>query len=366
MEKEKALEYLNSHSYRRSIHGVNCVVKPSPYVEESYPDPSFVKSVTKLPQFAKSLPNSLTDFVISDALIRALKVPFDQVKSSLVVEDVQVLDTFIPLKEKKLGARFYYPIDALNNAPCLLYFHGGGFFGGSIDVVDAFARDICRKSGVVVCSVNYSLAPQYPFPKAHNDCFKSALWIMEHAEALGIDNKEIFIGGDSAGGALAHYATERLMEDGKKVKGMILLYPVLNIAEVSDRDTKFDLEKFDIHESQKALVEPILQVIGGPGRINAAMRHALRMDRSTSKMSYATPYLANLRKFPPTLLIQGEYDFFTLDSLAYAKKVQRRRDDLRFVMYRGMGHAFIETIGKNVQAEDAVIEIADFIKKYSI
>ena len=54
--------------------------------------------------------------------------------------------------------------------PLVSYFHGGGFVLMSVDSVDKICRTICSKSGSVVMSVNYRLAPEDPYPAGPEDC----------------------------------------------------------------------------------------------------------------------------------------------------------------------------------------------------
>src|SRR3546814_8965905 len=54
--------------------------------------------------------------------------------------------------------------------PLIAFFHGSGFCICSLDTHDDMARHLCRGSGAVVCSVDYRLAPEHPYPAGPNDC----------------------------------------------------------------------------------------------------------------------------------------------------------------------------------------------------
>ena len=81
-----------------------------------------------------------------------------------------------------------------------MWFHGGGFMYGDLDTHDPACRFLAERSGVRVLSVDYRLAPEDPFPAAHDDCDASYRWVVEHAESLGADPARLAVGGDSAGG----------------------------------------------------------------------------------------------------------------------------------------------------------------------
>ena len=87
--------------------------------------------------------------------------------------------------------------------PALLYFHGGGFTIGSIQTHDNLCRSLAAKSGVMILSLEYRLAPEHPFPAAVNDALDTLLWLRSNANLMGIDENRIALGGDSAGGNLA-------------------------------------------------------------------------------------------------------------------------------------------------------------------
>src|SRR5215212_7239823 len=80
-----------------------------------------------------------------------------------------VTDLEIPSRDGPLPARHYAPEEAGGPHPLLVYFHGGGFVIGDLDVYDQVCRMLCRHAGVHVLSVDYRLAPEHPFPAAVDD-----------------------------------------------------------------------------------------------------------------------------------------------------------------------------------------------------
>jgi len=50
--------------------------------------------------------------------------------------------------------------------------------------------------------VDYSLAPEAPYPRALHEVFYAYLWALENAHLLGSTAENVIFAGDSAGGLL--------------------------------------------------------------------------------------------------------------------------------------------------------------------
>ena len=87
--------------------------------------------------------------------------------------------------------------------PALVYYHGGGFWIGTLDHSDGRCRAFANDAQCVVISVAYRLAPEAKFPVPVHDSFAALRWVVDHAEMLNIDRARLAVGGASAGGNLA-------------------------------------------------------------------------------------------------------------------------------------------------------------------
>ena len=72
-------------------------------------------------------------------------------------------------------------------APCLVFFHGGGWVIGDLDSHDVVCRKLADEGELIVISVDYRLAPEHKFPAAVDDAIAATKWIADNASQLGID-----------------------------------------------------------------------------------------------------------------------------------------------------------------------------------
>ena len=97
--------------------------------------------------------------------------------------------------------------------PIVVNFHGGGFtLGTAID--DArWAKTVVDEVGAVVVSVDYRLAPEFPFPTAVEDGADAILWLAEHSREFQLDVHRIAVSGFSSGANMAFTVPLRLQEE---------------------------------------------------------------------------------------------------------------------------------------------------------
>ncbi len=125
--------------------------------------------------------------------------------------------------------RIYAPTHVDGPAPAVVYFHGGAFMLGDLNIEQLRCLRLAADAGCVVVSVDYRLTPEHPYPAGVEDCYAGLLWTAAHADELGIDIERIAVAGSSAGGALA--AAVALMardSKGPALAFQMLIYPVID------------------------------------------------------------------------------------------------------------------------------------------
>src|ERR1039457_3487022 len=97
----------------------------------------------------------------------------------------------------------YYAPKGTGVHPIAIIIHGGGYHGGdSKSGSEAYAADFLAPAGYAVFSVNYRLAPKYPYPYMVLDTERAVRFIRHNAKKWNGDPKRIALVGGSAGGFL--------------------------------------------------------------------------------------------------------------------------------------------------------------------
>ena len=92
-----------------------------------------------------------------------------------------VADRTVPGPAGDIPVRIYRGRPGDEALPVLVWYHGGGWVIGDLDSADTTARKLANRSGALVVSVDYRLAPEHPFPAAVDDCWAALEWVAAHA-----------------------------------------------------------------------------------------------------------------------------------------------------------------------------------------
>ncbi|CAF3935605.1 unnamed protein product [Rotaria magnacalcarata] len=128
--------------------------------------------------------------------------------------------------------RIYTPqnVSSISLSPVIIFFHGGGFFFGSIYSHDTMNYHMSMYTGAIVIAVNYQLTPHVHYPTPLEDGIKVARYVINNYQEFNIDPTNVFLSGDSAGGGMAVVVERHLRREHKPViRGVLLLYPLLQL-----------------------------------------------------------------------------------------------------------------------------------------
>ncbi|XP_077115998.1 hormone-sensitive lipase isoform X2 [Ranitomeya variabilis] len=108
----------------------------------------------------------------------------------------------------------------------IIHFHGGGFVAQTSKSHEPYLRTWAQELEAPILSVDYSLAPEAPFPRALEECFYAYCWALKHCRLLGSTGERICLAGDSAGGNLCITVSLRAASVGVRLPdGIMVAYP---------------------------------------------------------------------------------------------------------------------------------------------
>ncbi|XP_045387522.1 hormone-sensitive lipase isoform X2 [Lemur catta] len=108
----------------------------------------------------------------------------------------------------------------------VVHFHGGGFVAQTSKSHEPYLKSWAQELGAPILSIDYSLAPEAPFPRALEECFFAYCWAVKHCALLGSTGERICVAGDSAGGNLCFTVSLRAAAYGVRVPdGIMAAYP---------------------------------------------------------------------------------------------------------------------------------------------
>jgi acetyl esterase len=152
------------------------------------------------PYLARMSHFDITDLNAARAEVAAVAARTRRDDSGLLVEAEKVIRP----DGSALDLRIYTPsMRTSESLPVVLFMHGGGFVIGSLDSHHDMAADAARGANAVVVSVDYRLAPEYPYPAGLEDCYTALCWVREQRSVRGLDPDRVIVAGVSAGAGIA-------------------------------------------------------------------------------------------------------------------------------------------------------------------
>lgn len=363
------LDILKNKTTTLENNGVKVIVKPIPGEDrEGYLDPCEMAIMDG--HWASKQQNEKADIEKEPTLEEIITVIRDGMGfANYNLNTVEIYTKFETLKDSgnEVGLWRYYPrhLERAKNKKALVFFHGGGWVGGTTYVVENFCKLIAEKANCEVFNVDYTLAPEGPFPTGLNDNFCAVKHIYDNAEKYGIDKSKIAVAGDSAGGNYAAVVSLKARdEDIPMVAMQVLIYPAVALGDASVPGYKWDNSEIKIADELDERVR-MLTGLGAPV-INEEdpMTKSYLPDLNLIYNPYVSPILAESHaNLPKAILVGAEFDGLRIQTEFYAKQLQEAGVDVTCYRYRGTTHAFVDKLGFVPQAEDLANVIAESIVK---
>lgn len=279
--------------------------------------------------------------------------------SSDLSTGVRTLHRQVPGPRGPVSVYQYEVLSACADRPCMVFFHGGGFFGGVIPTVENQCKLLAQLSGGVVLSVEYPLCPEHKFPEGFDACYAAVEWVWAHAQELGVSREKLGVCGDSAGGNLSLACSLRDRDEGK---GMIsyqaLIYPTVSRLEKVGAAHYWKPELYE-NPDRDPLIDEQIRVIGSMGSECNGWYTAPGEDLQNP---YLSPLFGDPAGLPKTLLMTAEYDFLRAECEEYSRRLCAAGVENRHIRYGGIFHGTFDRLGYAPQVEDMLREIAADMK----
>jgi len=283
-------------------------------------------------------------------------------------------EIYVPLDNKKkvrciLFSDISYE-EILKKKKLILHYHGGGFSTMRPEDHQSYLREWAKNTKIPILSVDYSLAPEYPFPNGFNDCFETYKWCLTHFLPYinkelnnnskkkknnkdddknnkdddnnnNDDNLKIVITGDSAGGNFTLVVTLRIIAEKLSLPaGIMPTYPAIDIDGALVKKYRHKENKIStriLFENELVLSKKIIGVFSG------IYVNEDKLDKD-SKEYYYNPIVAPpelLKKFPKTIINVGDLDPLFDDALIMTDMLKQAGVDVKLHVFKGLSHAYL-------------------------
>lgn len=216
----------------------------------------------------------------------------------------------------------------------ILYFHGGGYFQGSIATHRRLVAALSLSAGARGLSVDYRLAPEHPFPAAVDDAVMAYRWLIsEGGEVPG----RVVVAGDSAGGGLTFATLVALRDRGDPLPaGGFGISPWTDLAATGESITT------------RRRHDPVID----PSSIDTMVRRYL--PGGDPHQPLVSPLYADLEGLPPLLIHVGGAEVLYDDAVRMADAARRAGVKVDFADWAEAFHVWHMLAGLVPEADEAV------------
>lgn len=231
---------------------------------------------------------------------------------------------------------FYEKGMSLENS-IIIYLHGGCFVLGSINSHQTLVSHLSKELNTPILFVEYSLAPENPFPKAIEEIIQVYKYLLHKR-----NTNSIIIMGDSAGAGLAVSVISRLNNEKISMPGfLIMLSPWIDLN--CQNNSLIKNKDCDPVLTQKALQNYTSMYVGN------------------AKLSDANPIENNIDNFPPTLILVGSGEILLDDSKSLYNKIAGFQEKVKLTIYENQNHVWMLENIHSEESKRAINEIREFI-----
>ncbi len=208
--------------------------------------------------------------------------------------------------------------------PGVLWIHGGGYAMSIPEQDVGYVNTLMQAAPCVMVAPDYQKSCDRCYPAALEDCYLTLKWMKENADALGIDEDKLMVGGESAGGGLTVAVCLLARDQGEvDIAFQMPIYPMIDHRKTPS-STDNDAPCWNSKKNEAAWK----MYLGGA---------LSRGDVS----KYASPALEHdYHGLPPMFTYVGDLDPFYSETLTYAENLQKAGVPVHLLTFRGCYHGF--------------------------
>ena len=240
--------------------------------------------------------------------------------------------------------------------PTLIYFHGGGFFGGSKSVGDPLAEsdatalldDICAE-GFNLVNIDYVLVPEYHFPAPLVQANEAFQFLTDHADEYHLDMDRVVIMGSSSGAIMTSQLGSIITnQDYAETLGISSVLKPEQIKAVVIDDAPLAYDKFSL--GTKVLV-------------GNYVKGSIFLNREEVKKYNNIAWIDS--NYPAAFLLGSEYymDMRAMNSALAEMNVAHELVDPLAERGLEMQHCFVAAERTDEVSRDAFERMIDFVNK---
>ena len=223
----------------------------------------------------------------------------------------------------------------------ILYIHGGGYVGGNLDYACGFASVLAAKCGIRVFTLEYRLAPEYPYPTALDDVMDAYGYLLSD----GYDPSRIILCGESAGGGLCYALCQKLRDKMRTMPaGIIAISPWTDLTLCNEsyklnkkRDPSMTIEQLKYYAD--------CYVYGGcvdsRGKLVPRTNLNLADDVARKSEPRISPIFDSMEKMPESLIFVGGDEIMYDDAVLMHRKLIDSGCKSELVVAPELWHAYI-------------------------
>lgn len=270
-----------------------------------------------------------------------------------ITDQRDYISEFIPVNAGGVPAEWVMAPGA-DGSRRFLYIHGGGFIMGSPKSHRTITSKLSEITGCAVLAIDYRLMPEHQHMDCVEDCRTAYHWVLGNGPDGAGETRQLFIGGDSAGGNLTLSLIAWIRDHGWRAPDAVLALSPLT-------DFTFSGASIRGNETTDVMLKPIMQALNKlPQFIKSWW--VVWVHRMRPGNPVASPLLGDLANLPPMLIQASAAEMLLDDARRYAYKAFAAGSPVKLQTWTDVVHVWQIFDPQLPQAGEAWLEIGKFFE----